>query len=192
MKKLTITIVVSIIILLGIFSNCNVNAYQINKINYNIKNVNSGSLWQQINEDGFGDVCNVGPRGIAIFNNSVIIGTANFLTQTDDPYTIKFDKSVKIYQLLYGLCIKRSLGGKTYSSSGCEIWSYNGDSWEQLIGDSGIDGFSGGFNDVLNVGARTMIEYPKDSGTIWVGTWNMDFKNFDVFNGCEIWKSNIY
>jgi len=33
-----------------------------------------------------------------------------------------------------------------------------------------------------------MIEYPENSGIIWVGTWNMDVNNFKIFTGCEIWR----
>ena len=115
--------------------------------------------------DGFGDFYNkYGWSMIATSENKLMVGTMSLQQLIDD---------------------------HPFNTYGCEIWSYDGDLWEELIGSSGNDGISGGFNDLLNIGARTMIEYPKESGIIWVGTCNMDFKNFETFNGCEIWKRTI-
>ena len=49
---------------------------QINKIDNNPGITNTESLWQQINEDGFGNCTNKAFRGIEIFNGSLIVGTA--------------------------------------------------------------------------------------------------------------------
>ena len=36
-----------------------------------------------------------------------------------------------------------------------------------------------------------MIEYPENSGIIWVGTFNLDVKDFKTFKGCEVWKRTV-
>lgn len=84
-----------------------------------------------------------------------------------------------------------STGGvKQYFSTdteGCEIWCFDGISWNPVIkNDIGLK--PNGIGDQANLGARSMIEYPKDSGNIVVGT----FKLFNpipdgTLDGCELW-----
>jgi len=79
-------------------------------------------------------------------------------------------------------------GGYPGSSKGCEIWRYDGNDWEEIVGDNESSEIPNGFGSNLNMGARSMIEYPENSGIIWVGTLNLDFKDLKTFAGCEIWK----
>jgi hypothetical protein len=74
------------------------------------------------------------------------------------------------------------------TSKGCEIWRFNGNSWEEVVGDNRSSEIENGFGSKLNAGARSMIEYPKNSGVIWIGTLNLDLKDFKTYNGCEVWK----
>lgn len=79
--------------------------------------------------------------------------------------------------------------GIPFSSTGCEIWCYDGDQWNITVGEgnSSVE-LSGGFGNRLNAGARSMIEYPEKSGAIWVRTLNLDITKLRILNGCEIWK----
>ena len=77
------------------------------------------------------------------------------------------------------------------ASKGCEIWRYNGISWKEIVGESKSSEATNGFGNNLNLGARSMIEYPENSGIIWVGTFNLDVKDFKTFKGCEVWKRTV-
>jgi len=78
--------------------------------------------------------------------------------------------------------------GIPFRTQGCEIWSFDGVNWTQVVGDKSNSEINGGFGDKKNIGARSMIEYPLGSGMLWVGTWNMDFNDYNDFKGFEIWK----
>lgn len=75
----------------------------------------------------------------------------------------------------------------TTHTEGCEIWCYDGDTWDPVIkNEVGLK--PNGLGDSANLGARSMIEYPKDSGNLVVGT----FKLFNPLpdqdrEGCELW-----
>ena len=88
-----------------------------------------------------------------------------------------------------GTCNLQSFSGEyPGSSKGCEIWRYDGNDWKEIVGDSEGSDLSSGFGSYLNMGARSMIEYPENSGIIWIGTFSLDIKDFKTFAGCEIWK----
>lgn len=82
--------------------------------------------------------------------------------------------------------------GAPFNTYGCEIWSYDGTNWKKLVGNNSNDNTEGGFGNNLNIGARSMLEYPENSGCIWVGTLHFDVTNFSTFDGCEIWKGTLY
>jgi hypothetical protein len=88
-------------------------------------------------------------------------------------------------------------------SNGCEVWCYNGSSWTGIVNTT-YGEIPNGFGDIVNVGSRSMIEYPEGSGNIVVGTFRASTKemknNRRLFNlgilllltifgfgGCEIW-----
>jgi hypothetical protein len=112
--------------------------------------------------DGFGDLYNKYAWSmIKTSNSTLLVGTSNLQPLID---------------------------GAPFNTHGCELWCYDGCNWTELVGENSIDRVGGGFGDSLNIGARSMIEYPENSGIVWVGTWNFDVTNFKTFNGCEIWR----
>ena len=72
-------------------------------------------------------------------------------------------------------------------SDGCEVWRYNGSSWQQMVGKNG--GFlQNGFGYVKNEGARSMIEFPPGSGNVVVGTFKLVSTRLLVpQEGCDLW-----
>ena len=73
-------------------------------------------------------------------------------------------------------------------STGGEIWCYDGVKWNVIVGEKQSAEINGGFGSTLNIGVRSLIEYPENSETIWAGTWNMDVHKLKTFNGCELWR----
>jgi hypothetical protein len=168
--------------------------------------------------DGFGEKENYGIRNIVEYNHSLYVGvTANILQQNEaceiwkyngeDWHSIVGEESNlgdgfgKLYNkypwsmivtsdnyLWIGTLNEQPLTDKSpITTNGCEIWRYDGDQWEEIIGENGSE-LKGGFGNKYNVGARSMIEYPRNSGIIWIGTGNFDVSDFSIFKGCEIWK----
>jgi hypothetical protein len=58
-------------------------------------------------------------------------------------------------------------------TDGCEVWCYDGVDWKPVV-KNGNNELASGFGTISNVGARSMIEYPKGSGNIVVGTFKLD------------------
>ena len=115
--------------------------------------------------DGFGNLYNKYPWSMIVTSDDKLwVGTWNLQPLTD---------------------------GIPFSSTGCEIWCYDGNQWNITVGkgNNNVE-LSGGFGNRLNAGARSMIEYPEKSGDIWVSTLNVDMTTLRIFNGCEIWKRN--
>jgi len=67
----------------------------------------------------------------------------------------------------------------TSNAGGCEVWSYNGDTWNQEVGQSppGTPGTGPGFGNIANQNADSMAVY---NGLLYVGTGNL--------GGCEVWS----
>ncbi len=72
-----------------------------------------------------------------------------------------------------------------FNSTGCEIYTYDGETFKQQLGNQNL----GGFGNPHNFGARSLIEYPENNGNIWVGTFTGDVTDFKDFQGCEIWHT---
>jgi hypothetical protein len=72
-------------------------------------------------------------------------------------------------------------------TEGCEIWRYDGQNWEQMVGNDSIF-LSNGFGYEKNEGARSMIEFPPGSGNVVVGTFKLVSTRMVVPpEGCELW-----
>jgi len=101
-----------------------------------------------------------------------------------------------------------------------QTWKYDDSTWTPIIGDNApdaepgdptYDGFgnhynkyawspiiknetgelSNGFGKTYNIGARSMIEYPKDSGKLFIGTFKLKaFSSATPEEGCDIWRYN--
>lgn len=114
--------------------------------------------------DGFGDHYNKYAWSMVLVDDKLWIGTSNVQFDSDP-----FDMD----------------------TNGCEVWCYNGTTLLPIVEDDGGEIQSGFMNesDVRNGGARSMVEFPVNSGDIVVGTmrvhsfvwWWMEEK------GCQVW-----
>jgi hypothetical protein len=73
--------------------------------------------------------------------------------------------------------------------TGCEIWRFDGTTWEQVVGldayaRTGLISNKGGFGNPDNFGACSIEEY---NGYLYIGTMNF---NFTETGGCEVWRTN--
>lgn len=167
--------------------------------------------------DGFGDPATYGIRNLVVFRDELYVATATSFAQRGEGAELwKYngwrwkqiigeggrradgfgDSSNKyIWSLIVAddalwagtLNLEPSLLGGPLSSNGCEIWRYDGWRWTNIVGGWGGEA-SAGFGEAGNIGARSMIEYPEGSGTVWVGTWQLDVQDYEHFEGCTIWK----
>ena len=110
--------VLATILIVITISNISVNAFGINLDNKQTSEntVFINSEWKQINEDGFGNKHNYGPRGITIFNDTLIIGTDNIVD-----YWTQLYSGMPVKDLLKFYIKLRTW---EFQSDGCEIWSY--------------------------------------------------------------------
>lgn len=136
---------------------------------------NSENIWQQINEDGFGSNENVGPRGIEIFNGSLITATANYNNESkiELGQTYDFNEFFDIYNSM-----GRFENG--LYSNGLEIWSYNGTNWTQLVGSCPEAIMSAGFGNKNNSELGFLKVF---KGHLYAGVRNR-------FEGAQVWRTN--
>jgi hypothetical protein len=124
-----------------------------------------------IHYDGFGNSKNKYIWSMESTSDGKLwVGTAN--VQIDVLYLLR---SIKFGRLLDSL------------TDGFEIWCYDGLNWTAIVKND-LGKKSNGIGDSFNLGARSMIEYPENSGNIVVGTFKM-LKNNPPINGggCELW-----
>lgn len=76
---------------------------------------------------------------------------------------------------------KLYVGTWTSPLKGCEIWRYDGNNWEQVVGKNSL--LKGGFNDSKNMAAWCMEEF---NDYLYVGTMNWDYSSN---GGCQLWRS---
>jgi hypothetical protein len=138
----------------------------------------SNSDWYQISQDGYGDKTNVGHRGIAIFNDSLILGTANYIANDIERGVIQFDRSTRLYKFLIDLLLKKSYEGNSYISNGCEIWCYNGQTFTQLVGKNGY--MPSGFGNKNNSELGELVVF---KGYLYACLRN-------TREGCQVWRTN--
>lgn len=126
--------------------------------------------------DGFGDTMNKYIWSMVVTrDNTLWVGTANCQVYT--PLLLKGSESHALFDS---------------ETRGCEIWCYNGTTWIPVITNMGGNK-PNGLGDSANLGARSMIEYPKNSGNIVVGTFKLI--NPDPSKpreGCELWIRHDY
>lgn len=116
--------------------------------------------------DGFGDYYNKYPWSMALVDDKLWIGTSNV-------------------QYIY-----RYFDAET---KGCEVWCYDGTDLIPIVKDN--DGeIQNGFideKDVKNGGARSMLEYPENTGKLVVGTMRVHSYIYDspdwTEKGCQVW-----
>ena len=144
--------------------------------NGNKVETNDTSGWQPINERGFGSKFNRGPRGTAIFNNTFIIGTANY----NDNGTLGFNETWPALEYIQTLKGLKGDYNKDFSSNGLEIWSYNGTSWKQLVGNNSEAKNSAGFGNKNCYEVGDLIVF---KGYLYAGVRNHH-------DGSEIWRTS--
>jgi hypothetical protein len=72
-------------------------------------------------------------------------------------------------------------------TNGCEIWCYDGTEWIPIVKDD-VGEKSNGFGNIKNEGARSIIEYPRGSGNIVVGTFKLiSTRALIPQQGCSLW-----
>ena len=160
----------------------------------------NGTTWEKVVEKGFGDTHNIGVWSAATFNDMLYVGTLNCregcqIWRTMDgnnwekvvlPGGDGFGSKWNIYAWSMG-CYNNSLYVGTLNfkpDKGCQLWRYNGWQWFKISLPGGD-----GFGERYNMGARSMVEYPENSGGIVVGTFSLDVMSFRCFNGCEVWMN---
>jgi hypothetical protein len=148
---------------------CNLYAVADNTEKIEISNNN----WEQVNEDGFGRWTNRGPRGIANFNNSLIIGT---IANNYPDYDIRINLTWPFFTFFKDFA-EMTLNKK--GVIGCEIWSYNGTSWIPLVANHGSAIMPAGFGNNNNYQIAVLIPY---KGYLYAGTTNDE-------TGCEVWRT---
>ncbi len=130
-----------------------------------------------IQYDGFGNPKNKYIWSMtATSDNKLWVGTAN--VQITPSFIINTIKSK-------GLLIESM-------TEGFEIWCYDGINWTPIIKNE-VGMKQNGLGNVKNLGARSMIEYPENSGNIVIGTFNIINLNPSIpWEGCELWMRSSY
>ena len=172
--KLKVLAVAIMLILIGSVFVGAVNAIDTNKkIEHNLEIHGSTGEWVQINEDGFGSKENAGIRGIEIFSDNVVIGTANFNYKSG----IVLDKPMPIRDFLFEY---RENGSalNNYKSNGCEIWAYNETTFRPIVAENGL--MSPGFGNKENAEIGIIIKF---GNYLYAGTRN-------YVDGCQIWRTD--
>lgn len=135
----------------------------------------SGSLFEQINVDGFGSRYNLAPRGIEIFDGCLVIGTANY--NNDSSFVLGRSYSVRDFFYMNHM---HDLGGRDWFSDGCEIWCFNDSTgWNQIVGGNEEAIMPVGFGNKNNVEVGLLIGY---KGYLYAG-----LKSHRM--GCQIWRT---
>ncbi len=76
---------------------------------------------------------------------------------------------------------KLYIGTWTSPLGGCELWRYDGNNWEQVVGKNAL--VKGGFNDSYNIAVWCMEEFNE---YLYVGTMNWGYTDN---GGCQVWRS---
>ena len=141
----------------------------------------NGSIWSQVNTNGFGNSNNVEAISMEVYNNGLYVGIHNdgptgcelweyngtTWTQicTDGFGDVNNEETIGMVVYNNFLYV-----GTTNETTGCEVWQYNGTSCTKVNTD--------GFGDFHNDGGPGLTVY---NNLLYAGTWNET-------TGCEVWK----
>lgn len=128
--------------------------------------------WEQINENGFGDIDNKAPRGTAIFNDTYVLGIGNY----NDEGTIAINKS---YTFRYLVNNFNDIWGDGLFGNGCEIWCYNDSAWWPIVGNYPDAVMPAGFGNKNNLEVGDLIVF---KGYLYAAIRNHH-------DGCQIWRT---
>ena len=157
----------------------------------------NGKSWEKANSDGFNDNHNVCASSMAVYEGNLYVGTYSFLGSGCEVWRHDgisweqvnedgFGSSDNIDASSIAVYEDRLYVGtyKAWDSpeDGCEVWSYDGESWNQDVGHGpeGTPGTGPGFGDHNNQIAWSMHVYRQG---LHVGTKNTE-------TGAEIWCYN--
>ena len=149
-----------------------------------------GTAWTRVNTPGFGDPENHLVEAMTVFKGKLYAGTWNNngcqVWRTDGtgaaPYHwTKVSSSGNIGGSHNTGVTSMSAGPTalyvgTENTYGCQVWSYNGSAWTQVIG-GGAGTRGPGFGDTFNVNVSSLAWL---GGTLYAGTYNYS-------TGCEVW-----
>ena len=175
---------------------------QAEKIEENLNNIgkfnakltlDNSSGWIQLTDNGFGHATNVAPRGIAIYDDELYIGTHSAKYPKFFENTVISNIFIKVFtRMLFCMenqFLRNAIQFITTRSEGCEIWRYNytTDEFTQIVGDESITGMPAGFNYKYNCLAANIIEF---KNKLYVGTWSTPIARPENPNrkGAEIWR----
>jgi len=154
-----------------------------------------GSDWEQVNPDGFGSLANQIASSMAVYDDGLgerlYVGTNNTsggceVWRYDDPGTGAwfqvgaggFGAADNVNAACMATFNDRS-GEKLYTATyndvdGCQVWRWDGASWEQINQD--------GFGDGDNYSAASMAVFDDGEGdALYAGTYKTSY-------GCEVWR----
>jgi hypothetical protein len=174
---------------------------------------NDGVNWVKVslpNGDGFGEARNHGVRTLDILNEKLYVGVASMgfnaleiWMYDGDTWTpiigdevpgVRFKPWHKLNDGFgdrkndypYSMIVTSDDNlwvGTVNSGRGCEIHRYDGDTWEELVGNDDQSEAPNGFGASENVGVRSLMEFPPGSGTIFAVTAT----SFANPTSCQVW-----
>ena len=116
-------------------------------------------------------------RGLVFFNNSLVVGTANYVTSSDIAYEVPTRISKAAMSYLNGDVAFM----KNFKSDGCEVWAYNENiGWKPIVGNDPEAIMQSGFGDCNNFEVGFLKEF---KGKLYAGIRNQ-------FEGCQVWRTN--
>jgi len=171
-----------------------------------------GENWSKVQlpgGDGFGEQTNNGISSMEVYDGWLYVGTA--ILKHDHGFEIwKYNGDIWIPVIgddvlgvkkwafwdsrndgfgdnnnFYAYCMLNcsdKLWVGTVNTKGCELYCYDKDIWQEIVGSSKDCEKQKGFNSNI-IGFRTMIEYPVGSGNIVFGT----LKATGNHNSCHMW-----
>jgi len=132
--------------------------------------VDFDSSWEKISDNGFDEKYNIAPRGIEIFQDHLVIGTANWkINNMSDLFNI---------DSLFRYIFSHNILNFNWISKGCEIWAFKNGEWYEIVGENGF--IDGGFGNNNTTQIGFLIKY-KDY--LYAGVYNS-------IAGCQIWRTN--
>jgi hypothetical protein len=75
--------------------------------------------------------------------------------------------------------------GTVNTTTGCEVWRFDGTSWRMVVGVGGTGHSAPGFGDDRNTSVNSMIVW---RGYLWVGTNNYRGSAVPASTGAEVWR----
>jgi len=181
-----------------------------------------GSLWERVNDFGFGSDTNISVVAMREFKGSMYAMTRNEITggeiwrtadggweqvlfpdgETNGIYGNPWNNNVWgemiVFQDKLYCCFSSGLQGTVLKSTGCEIWSYDGTSWEAVISDKKDVEESGSITEITGCARKDnettafVTDETKDwvvdqwaGGVLQITSGNGKYRRFDIITNTE-------